>query len=426
MLERANLPAEGQTSTPSARRLTAALVEVDPDNGTLFHRRARARRVGQVSNMESMQVEFGPTGLLEVLDALREGIQVLDFDFRYVYVNEAVLSHGKRERSELLGRTMEECYPGIEQTETFAFLKTCMVERKLAAKRNEFTYPDGTKRVFELRVQPCSAGVVVLSIDVTEETRLSNQLAQAQKMDALGRLAGGVAHDFNNLLTIILSGAELARERLDDKEIVRGELESIIESAQKASHLTGQLLAFSRGRDPKIEPLNINLCVQQFEPILQRILGRAVKSEIDLASDLALVRMDSANVDQILLNLTVNARDAMDSGGILRIETRNVFVSEVEDGRPPALPFGHYVMLAITDTGSGIPTELRARIFEPFFTTKADRGTGLGLSIIFNIVQRAGGGIELLSEIGKGTSFRIYLPVDRAPAVQPAAELGGA
>lgn len=386
----------------------------------------RAGKKGETSEVESTHNVFAPSGLLEVLDALREGIQVLDFDFRYVYVNAAVIGHGKRGREELIGRTMEECYPGIEQTETFAFLRACMLERKIAARRNEFTYPDGSRSVFELRIQPCPIGVVVLSIDVTEETRLSNQLAQAQKMDALGRLAGGVAHDFNNLLTIILSGAELARERLDDKEIVRGELESIIESAQKASHLTGQLLAFSRGRDPKIEPLNINLCVQQFEPILQRILGRAVKSEIDLASDLAVVRMDSANVDQILLNLTVNARDAMDSGGILRIETRNVFVSEVEDGRPAALPFGHYVMLAITDTGSGIPTELRARIFEPFFTTKADRGTGLGLSIVFNVVQRAGGGIELLSEIGKGTSFRIYLPVDRGPAVQPAAELGGA
>lgn len=368
--------------------------------------------------MNSVQVEFGFTGLLEVLDSLREGIQILDHDFRYVYVNAAVSAHGQLGKSELLGRTMQECYPGIESTETFAFLRNSMGGRTPAAKRNEFTFADGSKRVFELRVQPCSAGLVVLSIDVTEEDRLEAQLHQAQKMEALGRLAGGVAHDFNNLLAVVLGSADLARERAGDNRLVRHELESIVEAAQRAAHLTHQLLALSRGRAPRLESLDLNRSLTQIEPILKRLLGRNIRLDVAPAPGLDPIRLDPSHVDQVLLNLVVNAGDAMPQGGEVTIETSNV-VLDSEASRTLGVEPGSYVELSVKDTGPGVSPEIQSRIFEPFFTTKADRGTGLGLSILYNIVRRAEGAVTLHSPPGKGATFRIHLPSAKAHEETP-------
>lgn len=365
-----------------------------------------------------MQLEFGFAGLLEVLDSLREGIQILNQDFRYMYVNAAVSKHGQRPKSELLGRTMEECYPGIEATETFAFLKKCMEERAPASRRNEFALPDGSKGVFELRVQPCSGGIVVLSIDVTEEVRLEAQLLQSQKMEALGRLAAGVAHDFNNLLSVVLGSADLARERAEETKVVRSELESIADAVQKANHLTHQLLAFGRDRPPKLEELDLNRSLTQLEPILKRLVGRRVMLEVAPEPGLGRIALDPSHADQILLNLIVNASDAMPHGGEVTIETSNVVVDSSDASRAPGLTPGSYVELKVKDSGLGISPEIQARIFEPFFTTKTDRGTGLGLSIIFNIVRRASGTVTVESVPGKGTTFRVYFPRSR-PVVTP-------
>jgi two-component system, cell cycle sensor histidine kinase and response regulator CckA len=360
--------------------------------------------------VNSVQLELSFSGLVEVLDSLREGIQILDPEFRYVYVNAAVCRHGRLKKEDLVGRKMGECYPGIESTETFAFLQHCMTERASATRRNHFQYPDGSQGTFELRVEPCSAGIVVLSIDVTEETRLATQLFHSQKMEALGRLAGGVAHDFNNLLSIILSFSELSLDSLPSDHQVRKDIEAVIAAAQKAARLTQQLLSFSRHKTQLPQPINLNTVIEFSTPILARLVGEGFGLTTDLAPDLGFVELEPAQADQLLLNLVVNAKDAMTQGGDVRIETRNVELGEPLRSDAGPLAPGSYVQLSVSDAGGGISPELRSRIFEPFFTTKGGRGTGLGLAIVFGIVRRADGGICLDSEPGKGTTFRIFLP----------------
>jgi PAS domain S-box-containing protein len=373
--------------------------------------------VQEETDVNSMPVELSLTGLVEVLDSLREGIQILDQDFRYIYVNRAVSLHGQLSKQELVGKTMSECYPGIEHTETFGFLDTCMKTRQPASKRNEFEFPDGTRGVFELRVQPCSAGIVVLSIDITEQTRLEAHLLQSQKLDALGRLAGGVAHDFNNLLSVILSHGELVLEELPQESHLRSDIQPIVDAAGKAAHLTKQLLSFSRHEVKRVLGHDLNRTLRISEPILRRLAGPEVALSIHPDAELALVDVEASQVDQILLNLVVNARDAMPEGGRLVIETSNIVLDDAAAAHSLGLSPGPYVQLVVSDTGVGMSPELQMRIFEPFFTTKEGRGTGLGLSIVFGVVQRARGAVWLYSELDKGTTFRVYLPRSQAGLV---------
>jgi len=355
-------------------------------------------------------VELSLTGLVEVLDVLREGIQILDPDFRYVYVNQAVTTHGRLSKMDLVGKTMAECYPGIEQTETFSFLETCMRTRQPASKRNEFEYPDGSRGVFELRVRPCSAGIVVLSIDITEQMRLEARLLQSQKMDALGRLAGGVAHDFNNLLSVILSHGELILDDLPAESDLRRDVQPIMDAADRAARLTRQLLAFSRHEVQRVFGFDLNRALTEAEPILRRLAGSQILLTVHPSAGLGLVDVEPTQADQILLNLVVNARDAMPEGGRLVIETHNVLLEDSSMLAPLDLAPGPYVQLVVSDSGIGMSQELQSRVFEPFFSTKEGRGTGLGLSIVFGVVKRAHGAVWLYSEVGKGSTFRIYLP----------------
>lgn len=363
--------------------------------------------------MDAVDIGLSLTGLVEVLDSLREGIQILDHDFRYVYVNSAVSEHGQLAKHELVGRTMAECYPGIEQTETFAFIRRCMLERGSASRRNEFVYTDGTRRVFELRVRPCSTGIVILSIDVTEETRLETQLVQSQKMEALGRLAGGVAHDFNNLLSVILSYGELTKSELPQESPLRDDIDLIIASAEKAANLTRQLLSFSRHQAHRPMSLNLNRVLESAEPLLRRLTGVNVALSLHLTTNLGLVELDPSHADQIIMNLVVNANDAMPNGGRVLVETSSVLLDDLRTAQDLGVEPGEYIQLTVSDTGSGIAPEIQSRIFEPFYTTKEGRGTGLGLSIIFGIVRRVHGAVWLYSEVGKGTTFKVYLPRSR-------------
>jgi PAS domain S-box-containing protein len=265
-----------------------------------------------------------------------------------------------------------------------------------------------------------TGGVAVLR-DVTQQRELEVQLSQSQKMDAIGRLAGGVAHDFNNLLVVIQSYAELIRADLPEADTKRGDLDEILAASRRAAALTRQLLAFSRSEAVQPTVVHLNDSLSGIEKMLRRIIGEDIELCTALAPGLGSIRADSGQLDQVILNLSVNARDAMPNGGQLTIETENVTVDQdYVDSHFNAAP-GEFVMLAVTDTGVGMDAETQRRIFEPFFTTKeVGKGTGLGLATVYGIVQQCGAQIRVYSEVGRGTAFKIYFPrLDAAAAASP-------
>ncbi len=254
--------------------------------------------------------------------------------------------------------------------------------------------------------------------DVTERKRLEGQLQEAQKMEAVGRLAGGVAHDFNNALTIITGYARMLHDRLSPAGSA-AEVEEILRSAEHAAALTNQLLVFSRRHVIHPQLLDLNLVVAKLDRMLRRIIGEDVELVIVAAPGLSQVRADPGQIEQVIINLAVNARDAMPNGGQLTIETANVELDEAYECAHPGLRPGDYAMLAVSDTGQGIDPQIQARLFEPFFTTK-DQGTGLGLTTVYSIVKQGGGGVCVYSEVSKGTTFKVYLPRARAAREEPA------
>jgi signal transduction histidine kinase/ActR/RegA family two-component response regulator len=258
-----------------------------------------------------------------------------------------------------------------------------------------------------------------------EEARKRNdELRQAQKMEAIGRLAGGVAHDFNNLLTVIKGYGELLVESFDAVDRRRGDAVEILKAAERASSLTRQLLAFSRRNTVAPRVVSLEQVVLGTEQMLRRLIGEDVALRTSAAPGLKSVLVDPGQIEQVLLNLVVNARDAMPRGGTLTIDITNVEFEEGDRSRHPKLKPGPHVRLSVVDTGSGMSAETAARIFEPFFTTKGEGvGTGLGLSMVYGVVDRAGGAIEVDSELGRGTAFHLYLP---ASAAVPASDLPAA
>lgn len=247
--------------------------------------------------------------------------------------------------------------------------------------------------------------------DVTEQERLERQLQQAQKMEAIGTLAGGVAHDFNNLLQAILGYTQILSMGKEENDPDLSRLRQIENSAMRASELTQQLLAFSRKVESKLRPVDLNLEVNQVQKLLKRTIPKMIDIELHLQEDLQVVNADPAQVEQVLMNLGVNARDAMPEGGKLIIGTENAFLDKQYCGRHPGAVPGQYVCLSITDTGQGMARETLDHIFEPFYTTKeVGKGTGLGLSMVYGIVKSHGGYIMCYSEPGAGTTFKIYFP----------------
>jgi signal transduction histidine kinase len=244
-----------------------------------------------------------------------------------------------------------------------------------------------------------------------ERNELENQLRQSQKMEAVGRLAGGVAHDFNNLLTAIMGYGQLMTMRMKADDPAHRDAEEILKAATRASFLTRQLLAFSRREVVQPQVVDLNPIVEDMSKMLGRLIGESVDLAVVTSPDLWWIKADPGHMEQVVMNLAVNARDAMPDGGRLTIETSNIDLGEAYVGEHVGLDPGPYVLLAVTDTGTGMDEETKAQIFEPFFTTKGrDSGTGLGLSTVYGIVQQWGGAIQVYSEPGWGSSFKVYLP----------------
>jgi signal transduction histidine kinase len=318
----------------------------------------------------------------------------------------------------LVGRTIEEAFPGLAGTEVPDRYRRLCAEG--GAWDTEITYQDDRVRgVYEVHAFQTAPGLLaVLFLDVTEKRRaeaerrrMEEQLRQSQKMEAVGRLAGGIAHDFNNLLMVIMGHGELLRRSLSPDDPRLKKIQHVMTASERAGRLVRQLLAFSRKQALEPRVVDLNALVAETARMLRPLLGEDVEVVTRLDPALGRARVDPAQIDQVLMNLAVNARDAMPRGGTLALETANVDVPlPGADGGAPRP--GRYVALTVRDTGHGMDETTRARAFEPFFTTKTGLGgTGLGLAMVYGIVQQSGGHVQLESEPGRGSSFRILLPL---------------
>ena len=319
------------------------------------------------------------------------------------------------------GGTLDDFIQRVHPDDRPAFLDTLA---KATTSGEDFStlhrtvWPDGTVRWLSNagRIQLGENGEplrgVGISLDVTERRTLEEQYHQAQKMEAVGRLAGGVAHDFNNLLTAILGYCQLLLADLDPRDPRRADVNEIHSAGERAARLTRQLLTFSRKQIVEPRLLHLNDVVTNMRGLLGRLIGEDVAIVVNLRPDLMPLTADPGQMEQIVLNLAVNARDAMPNGGTLTIETANVDLDRHYTNRHFSVKPGSYVVLTVTDTGAGMTPEVQSRLFEPFFTTKAmGKGTGLGLATVHGIVMHCGGSVDIYSEVGRGTSFKVYLPL---------------
>ncbi len=321
---------------------------------------------------------------------------------------------------ELIGRPLSELNIFTpEHLETaISDLKRVFDGNSLELSSYELIARDGSIRFGEISATPLTeagkvVGVTAVARDVTEKKKLETQLLQAQKMEAVGRLAGGIAHDFNNLMSAVIGFSELALDQLRKDDPMRDQLEEIFKAGKRATILTRQLLAFSRKQVMKPYVLDLNNVVADTEKMLHRLIGEDIELETILAPDLGRVKADPGQIEQVIMNLAVNARDAMPTGGKLTIMTQNVFLDESYARQHGVeLQPGSYVMLAVSDSGVGMNKEVLSKIFEPFYTTKEkDKGTGLGLATVYGVVKQSGGYIWVYSEPAQGATFKIYLPM---------------
>src|ERR1022692_4886578 len=330
---------------------------------------------------------------------------------------------GNASTRELIGQHIFGLYADNDQWFELAdFLRSAEPFKGLTA---EWKRKNGTTTVVRISGRSVTnggdGGVVfeLFAEDVTERRLLEEQLRQSQKMEAVGRLAGGIAHDFNNLLMVISGYSEFLLERLGAEPQLRGPAQEIASAAERASSLTRQLLAFSRKQMLAPRIVNLNDVATENIKMLTRMIGEDIDLVMVPSPNLWPVRADAGQIEQVIMNLAVNARDAMPSGGKLTIETSNVSLDEDYARIHAPLPAGDYVMVAISDTGNGMDNETQSHIFESFFTTKGTKGTGLGLSTVYGIIKQSGGYVWVFSEPGKGTTFKIYLP-RVAERVEPA------
>jgi PAS domain S-box-containing protein len=347
-------------------------------------------------------------------------------DGRALEVNDAFLQMVGYERGEFIGKTARELRIWVDPEERAPIVAKLLAHRSVREENVRLRTKSGKVRevqlsaeIIQLQNEPC---LLAIMRDVTEQNLLEQQLRQAQKMEALGRLAGGIAHDFNNLLGVIIGYSELLAKDLASNPGLRRRVDGIRTASERAASLTAQLLAFSRRQVLQPKVLNLNSIVLETDKMLRHVIGEDIEATTVLDSKLEQVKADPGQIAQVIMNLVVNARDAMPSGGKLTIETANAVLRESVLCRGREVPPGRYVMLSVSDTGIGMDAETQASLFEPFFTTKpTGKGTGLGLATVGSVVERSGGYILVDSEPGKGTTFKIFLPaVDESPEMAPA------
>jgi two-component system, cell cycle sensor histidine kinase and response regulator CckA len=374
-------------------------------------------------------IQESETRLQNILDNSTAVVYVKDLDGRYLLINREYerLFHVTSEQ--IRGKTDLDLFPReaaelLRENDAKALRSGGAIQLEELVPQDDgvHTYVSVKFPLFDAAGRPYA--VSGISTDLTELKRTEEQLRHVQKMDAIGRLAGGIAHDFNNLLTVINGYSGMLLDELDATDPARASVTEILDAGERASGLTRQILAYSRKQVLEPNIWNLNTIVAEMTSMIGRLVGEDVSFVTSLVHDKSLVLVDRGQVEQIILNLVVNARDAMPDGGKLTIETALVVLDEQYVSTHLEVTPGPHVMLAVSDTGHGIPQDVSARIFEPFFTTKdVGKGTGLGLSVVFGIVKQSGGSISVYSEPGVGTTFRIYFPQVAQPGAveQPAA-----
>ena len=330
-------------------------------------------------------------------------------DYRILDFNPAFASIFGLEREQTLGRKASEMLPAEALRYLDTYIKV-VTSGQPASFQATF---ESMEKSFQISVfSPADGKFATIVEDISERLRLEAQLFQAQRLDSIGRLAGGVAHDFNNLLTAITGYSQMLLLQLETQSPMRGKLDLIKKAADRASALTGQLLAFSRKQILQPQVLQLNALIANIDKMLRRIIGEDIELVTVFGPDIGRIKADPTQLEQVMLNLVVNARDAMPpDGGKIIVETSSVMLDDAYARRHVSVTPGRYVMLAVSDKGCGMDAEVLKHIFEPFYTTKKKgKGTGLGLSTVYGIVKQSGGNIWVYSEAGQGTTFKIYLP----------------
>ena len=356
------------------------------------------------------------TVLAQALKCIAECVSVTDLKDNIIFVNDAFLETYGYEKNELIGKPISivrrkkdssKSYNEILPESLNGGWKGEIINRRKDG--SEFPIHLSTSVLYDHGGYPVA--LIGVATDISERKRLETQLQQSQKLEAIGKLAGGVAHDFNNLLTVIQGYSELILAKINASDPIAAQIRQINEASERAESLTKQLLAFSRKQILQPRVIDLNRLILGMKDMLQRLIGADIKFDINLSNDLGKIKADPGQFEQVIMNLAVNSRDAMAQGGILKIESINTTLDNNFNQNFPEAEIGSYIQLKISDTGFGMDKETQAHIFEPFYTTKdKGKGTGLGLATVYGIIKQSGGYIYVDSELNNGTTFNIYFP----------------